>query len=149
MSKANKVIDGIEYVVASSACEMLEVSLSTLKKMRYENKIGYYQLNERCILYKLTDIDQIKRQRHVPMKENANVVVETSDGNVIFQGKVYINELTVASKLRITLEKVKSIANVRSIMGPKGIRFYHTDDVNRLFVEGSRKVDPNKKLLRG
>ena len=149
MSKANKTIDGIEYVVSCTACEMLGISLSSLKKLRYEGNIGYYQLNERCVLYNLTDIDNIRRSKHVMSKKDESVnVVEMNDGNLLFQGQVFVKDLTVAMNMGITMESLIRMPNIRSITGRDGRRYFHKKDVERLFIEGKRQTK-GKDVLKG
>lgn len=144
-------IYGIKYLEAHEVCEKLSISLSTLKRWRDENKIKYVKLSERILLYPETGLATILNEAMKPTmkKEESMAIVETNDGNLLFNGVLFLKELTVATKLGVTLEDLRRLPNTRNIIGPNGQRYYSKQDVDRMFVEGKAKRDPNKKIIKG
>jgi len=142
---------GINYLETQEVCSKLSISQSTLKRWRDENKIKFVKLSERIFLYPETGLATILNEAMIPtmQKGESMAIVEMNDGNIIFNGEVFIKELNVATKLGITLESLHRIPNARNIIGPTGQRFYNKRDIDRIFVEGKAKKDPNKKVLKG
>lgn len=142
---------GIRYLEPTEVCERLGISASTLKRWRNSGKIQHVVLSERIILYPETSVKSILNEaigHHIKKEQDMNIV-QLNDGNIIFKGSVYVKGFSIAAKMGITLESLQRVPNIRAIVGPDGQRYYHKDDVSKLFIEGKRKVYPNKNQLNG